>query len=125
MSIGKFVTAINCMDGRTQEPLIKWAKDRFGADYVDMINEPGPDLILISEDKNFFDYIMKKIRISTEKHGSKSLIIAAHHDCAGNPVGRERHIEFVNRSIEIARKHLPGIEVVGVYINERWEVEPL
>jgi carbonic anhydrase len=123
MSNKRFVTAINCMDGRVQEPLIKWAKKEFGVDFVDMINEPGPDLVLLTEDKKFFDYIIKKIKISTDKHGSKTLIIAGHHDCAGNPVERERHIELVKKSIDVAKRYLPEIEVVGVYINEGWEVE--
>ena len=41
-----FATAINCMDGRTQEPIISWAKKAFEVDYVDAITEPGPDKIL-------------------------------------------------------------------------------
>jgi len=125
MSHGKFVTSINCMDGRTQEPVINWAKKKFGADYVDMINEPGPDLVLLTEDQKFLEYTLKKIRISTEKHGSKKLIIVGHHDCAGNPVSKKRHIELVKKSTEVAKSHLKDIDVFGIYINEKWEVEEL
>ncbi|MGC8927834.1 MAG: carbonic anhydrase [Myxococcota bacterium] len=125
MSHGKFVTAINCMDGRTQEPVIRWAKKRFGVDFIDMINEPGPDLVLLTEDKNFLNYTLKKIQISTEKHGSNRLIIVGHHDCAGNPVSRDKHIELIKKSMEIARRYLSEIEIIGVYINENWEVEEL
>lgn len=125
MSHGKFITAINCMDGRTQEPLIKWAKERFNVDFVDMINEPGPDLVLLTEDKKFFDYILKKIKISTEKHGSKMLVIVGHYDCAGNPVSKEQHLKLIKKSVEIAKKHLPEIEILGVYINDNWEVEEI
>ena len=42
----KFATAINCMDGRTQIPVIEWLKKEYGVDYVNMINEPGPNKIL-------------------------------------------------------------------------------
>ena len=125
MSHKKFVTAINCMDGRTQEPLINWAKEKFGADYIDMINEPGPDKVLLTDDKNFFNYTLKKIKISTEKHGSKLLIIVGHYDCAGNPVSKEEHINFVKESIKTVKTLLSGIDIIGIYINENWEVEEL
>lgn len=39
----QFVTAINCMDGRVQEPVIKWMKEKYNATYVDMITEAGPN----------------------------------------------------------------------------------
>ena len=35
----KFVTAINCMDGRVQVPVIEWLKKEYKADDVDMITE--------------------------------------------------------------------------------------
>jgi hypothetical protein len=113
------------MDGRTQEPLIRWAKERFNVDFVDMINEPGPDLVLLTEDKKFFDYTLKKIKISTEKHGSKRLVIVGHYDCAGNPVSKEEHLKLIKKSIDIAKKHLPEIEISGVYINDNWKVEEI
>ncbi len=125
MNNKRFVTALNCMDGRTQEPVIQWAKKRFGIDYVDMINEPGPDLVFLSEDKNLLDNILKKIKISTDKHGSKRLVIVGHYDCAGNPVSREEHIKLIKKSVEIAKKHLNDVEVFGVYIGEDWDVKEL
>ncbi|MCK4433251.1 MAG: hypothetical protein KAV48_04880, partial [Methanomicrobia archaeon] len=42
----KFATAINCMDGRVQIPVIEWLKRKYSASYVDMITEPGPNKIL-------------------------------------------------------------------------------
>lgn len=38
----KFAAAINCMDGRTQVPVIEFLKNKYGVDYVDMITEPDP-----------------------------------------------------------------------------------
>lgn len=125
MSDGRFITAINCMDGRTQEPLIRWAKVRFGVDFVDMINEPGPDKILLLDNRELLNYIFKKVRISIDRHGSTRLIIVGHYDCAGNPVERDTHIDLVKKSIEVAKRHLSDIEISGVYINEKWEIEEL
>ena len=42
----KFCTAVNCMDGRVQLPVISYMMDRFGADCVDVISEPGPNRII-------------------------------------------------------------------------------
>jgi len=45
----RFATAINCMDGRTQEPVITWIKKNYHVDFVDMITEPGPVKYLARE----------------------------------------------------------------------------
>ena len=44
-----FCTAINCMDGRTQLPVIEFLKDKFGVEFVDTITEPGPVRILADQ----------------------------------------------------------------------------
>ena len=41
-----FFTAINCMDGRVQLPVIKYVQEKFDILFVDMITEPGPILYL-------------------------------------------------------------------------------
>jgi hypothetical protein len=88
-----FATAINCMDGRTQVPVIEWMKKRYGVDYVDMITEPGVDAIL-SENKDMqtIERIKKRLSISIEKHHSKFIAVVGHHDCAGNPVDMQTHL---------------------------------
>ena len=40
MSNASFACAVNCMDGRTQEPVIKYLKQRLHVDYVDAVTEP-------------------------------------------------------------------------------------
>ena len=37
----KFGTAINCIDGRTQQPVIDYIKQNYAVDMVDMITFPG------------------------------------------------------------------------------------
>ena len=67
----KFATAINCIDGRVQIPVIEWLKKEYGVNYVDMITEPGPDKVL-SENKSDFTLqeIKRKVEISISKHAS-------------------------------------------------------
>jgi len=52
MSNQKFATAINCMDGRVQTPVIKWLKNEYKVNYIDMITEPGPNKILAESKEN-------------------------------------------------------------------------
>ena len=42
----EFCTAINCVDGRVQVPVINYLKKRFKVDYVNVVSEPGPSKIL-------------------------------------------------------------------------------
>ena len=56
----KFATAINCMDGRAQEPVIEYMKKSYGVDYVDMITEPGPNRILAENKEASIIEFLKK-----------------------------------------------------------------
>ena len=47
----RFGTAINCIDGRTQEPVLDFMKQKYNIDGVDMVTFPGVDG-LISNRKN-------------------------------------------------------------------------
>ena len=83
MAEGTFGTAINCMDGRMQQPIIDWMKKEFGFDYIDMITEPGPDKILAEGTDEQKAIVKHKVDISVNKHGSNVIIITGHDGCAG------------------------------------------
>ena len=69
-----FATAINCMDGRTQLPVIEYMKSRYGVDYVDMVTEPGTNKILAENgDKTTIESIKRRVKISVERHNSKQI----------------------------------------------------
>lgn len=119
-----FATVINCMDGRTQLPVIDYMKTRFNVDYVDVITEPGP-VKVIAEQWNAYQVhsIQQRLMISQEKHGSKHLALVAHHDCAGNPVEKSKQIEQLRRSIESIRLWGFKGDVVGLWVDENWAVQ--
>jgi len=125
MTSKTFVTAINCMDGRTQEPIIKWAKEKFNADYIDAITEPGPDKILSEGPENLINSIKNRVKISIEKHNSENIIIVSHHDCAGNPVDREKHLEQLKKSLMKIKSWGFNVNIVGVWIDENWAVNEI
>lgn len=124
-SHGTFATAINCMDGRTQLPVNSWAKKQFRVDFVDTITEPGPDKILATGSGELLGSIKNRVRISVEKHSSKNIVIVAHHDCAGNPVERERHLVDLHRAAENVGRWGLKVTIKKVWVNEEWQVKEI
>jgi len=123
MKKGKFATALNCMDGRVQIPIIEFLKKKFKVDYVDMITEPGIDKILAEGNKELISWIKEKIKISVKKHNSKVIAIVGHADCAGNPVEKEKHIEQIKKGMKIIKLMKLNVKIIGLWVNENWQVE--
>jgi len=124
MHHGKFGTAINCMDGRAQLPVINWLKSKYALDFIDMITEPGPDKILTRGSNAQVESIKSRVLISVNAHGSQTILIAAHHDCAGDPVSEEEHIKQVKECMKVLQSwKLPVKNIIGVWINDNWTLE--
>jgi carbonic anhydrase len=123
MTQGKFGTAINCMDGRVQLPIINWMREKFGLDYIDMITEPGPDKMVSTGSPGRLASIKTRVDISVQKHGSKVIVISGHDDCAGNPVTKEQHRKDIRAAMHVIKRwHLP-VSIYGVWIGSDWQVE--
>lgn len=125
MSHGTFATTINCMDGRTQLPINDFIKSNYHVDFVDTITEAGPDKILADNtDATTIESIKKRVLVSTEKHGSKKIIIVAHYDCAGNPVDKETHLKHLQEARNTINSWgLPtDIQILTVWVDENWQV---
>lgn len=125
MADGKFGTAINCMDGRVQIPVIEWMKKNFGLDYVDMVTEPGPEGKIAGGDAATIESIKRRVKISVEKHGSEIVIIVAHHDCAGNPVSKVTHEQQLEESIRVVKSWNLPVKIAGVWLDENWQVKEI
>jgi len=120
----KFVTCINCIDGRAQLPVINWIRQNYTAEYVDMITEAGADGYLVKHDP-IPDSILNKIKISVQKHGSDRIFIVGHYDCAGHPVDEETHRRDTATAVNMVKKCFPDCTVSGLWLSERWEVEKI
>lgn len=123
MSSDKFATAINCMDGRTQNPVSNWVKTNYQIDYVDMITEPGCDRSLSEKNTDLIAQIKSKVEISVNAHKSSSVVIAGHYDCAANIATKEMHLAQIQKSVNVIKSWKLPIQVVGLWVNEKWEVE--
>ena len=119
----EFATAINCMDGRVQKPVVEYMEKSFNVDYVDMITEPGPNKILSEgKDVDIIGSLREKVKISVEKHGSETIIIAAHYDCAGNPADEDMQKKHLRKAVGvIASWGFPVKRIIALWLNENFE----
>jgi len=123
MTEGKFATSVSCMDGRIQIPLNAWIKENYSVDYVDTITEPGDDKTIA--DNSILESIKTKIGISINAHKSELIVLSGHYDCAANPVSNETHIEMIKKGVEIISSLHFGVKVIGVWVDDSWNVIPL
>lgn len=123
LSQGKFGTAINCIDGRVQEPVARWLKQTYGLDYVDMITEPGADRVVAEGVPGRLAWIEAKVRVSVQAHSSRLIAVAGHDDCAGNPVSREEHWAQIRRAVEVIRNWGSLAQVVGLWVDANGQVQ--
>jgi hypothetical protein len=119
----RFGAAINCIDGRVQEPVARWLRERYHLDHVDVITEPGVDGALLTQ-PDLAEQIRSKVILSIQRHAASVVAIAGHHDCLANQISADEHREQIRRCAKMLRLswNLPAT-VAGLWVNERWEVE--
>ena len=123
MAEGKFATSVSCIDGRIQIPLTNWIKENYSVDYVDTITEPGVDKNITKD--SVIESIKTKARISIHAHKSELIVFSGHYNCAANPVSDEEHIEFIKKGVEAISSWSLGVKVVGVWVDDSWNVNPI
>ncbi len=124
MNSFRFGTAINCIDGRTQQVVIDHMKQNYDIDGVDMVTFPGADGLFSNGDHSEeIALIRRAVSISIEKHGSRIIAVVGHYDCAGNPGDREYHYMHIRRAVnEVSSWNLQA-QVIGLYVNDKREIE--
>lgn len=123
MTKHKFGSAVNCMDGRTQLPVMEYMKDKYGITWVDAITEPGPVAILArGNGGENIESIKRCLEISVDVHGSRHIVVVAHHDCAGNKADKNVQLEQTAAAVEALKRWHPQCEVVGLWIDDNWVV---
>ncbi len=126
MSRTQFCTAINCMDGRTQLPVIQYLQQRFNVAYVDMITDAGPNRILAEEDdRERIEAIRKRTNISVTAHGSTVIAVVGHVDCAGNPVNHEAQWAPLKQALIRIRQWYPELTVLALWVDDQWRVREI
>jgi len=118
-----FCTAINCIDGRVQLPVIRYLQDRFGVLFVDVVSEAGPVRALADPaESSVKTSILRRTSISAAAHGSRVIAVVAHAECAGNPVGDEEQLRELAVSVECVAAEFPESVVLGLWVDSDWSV---
>ena len=121
-----FYTAVNCMDGRAQLPVIKYLSNRFKADFIDSVTEAGPVLYLAERTASQqTKLILRRTDISVKKHKSKGIAVIAHHDCAGNPVDGRTQIGQLTPAVNFLAEHYPNVEIIGLWLDSNFQVKQI
>ncbi|MBN1557106.1 MAG: hypothetical protein JW951_03050 [Lentisphaerae bacterium] len=121
-----FCTAINCMDGRAQLPVIRFLQKRFDAEYVDIVSEPGPNRILAGgEDQESIASIERRVRISVQQHGSNGVAVIGHDDCAGNPAPEAEQNGQTLAAVRRLRATFPEVPVIGLWLKQNGDIDEL
>ncbi|HET8907261.1 MAG TPA: carbonic anhydrase [Ktedonobacterales bacterium] len=123
MASGKFAAAINCIDGRAQRPVSEWIRVQFAIDFVDTITQPGPEKALIHGPQTVIAALRQNVGVSVNAHHSQLIAVAAHFDCAGNPVSHEEHKAQVKAACQVIAEWGYPARVVGLWVNEWWQIE--
>ena len=129
-----FFTTVGCMDGRVQEVVAEFGRNKFGAQFADTITEAGLAGLLSKDaiDERLLESLREKLLISLEKHHSKGIVVHGHQECAGNSVEDEKHKDDIRRSVQAIQSLInSSVPVVGVFVKRSpsdpsvWEVEEL
>ncbi len=113
-----FVTAVLCIDRRFRRCLVEWLLAHFGADYVDLFTEPGPDRLLAEDAQSIAAAgVQSRLAVSLAAHRPTAIVIAGHHDCAGNPVSPEVHHRHERAAVRVLRRWHPDLPVLGLHVD--------
>ena len=126
MAAGTFGTAINCIDGRAQQPVADWVRLHGLVEHVDMVTVPGADQVLGAGPADRADRIARvreDVTLSVRAHHSEVVAIAGHQGCAAYPVSREEHIAAVRAAARVVRGWGLPARVVGLWVNDAWVAE--
>jgi len=122
---GKFGTAISCIDGRVQLPVLNWIKKNYSIDFVDTVTEPGLDKALSEKNIDKITQIKAKVLISINAHGSRLIVVSGHHDCAANSASKKIHLKQIRKSINIVISWKLSANVIGLWVNDQWKIEKI
>ena len=121
-----FYTAVNCMDGRVQLPVINYLTARFKAEHIDSVTEAGPVLYLAEKtDSEQTKSILRRMDISINNHKSTGIAVIAHHDCAGNPADEQTQISQLMPAVNFLARHYPNVEIIGLWVDSNFSVKEI
>ena len=119
----RFAAAVNCIDGRVQEPVRRYLTDGNGTDFVDMITEPGPVKMLADgADEALLASIRRRLDVSVRGHGVRTIAVVAHHDCLANPLDEASQRKQLEAASERLRAWYPEHDILALWVAADFRV---
>lgn len=115
-----FFTAVGCMDGRVQDVIATFGREKFRAMYPDTITEAGIVGSLAKDpiDEKLLEVLkFKVVDVSIGKHHSSGIIVHGHSECAGNPVSDDQQKKEIEISVKLIQSLVGTIPVKGVFVH--------
>jgi len=108
------------MDGRVQEPVMKWLRAHFDVQWVDKITEAGPVAALAAEDQEIMTAICRRVDVSIAAHESRGIAIAAHDGCAGMPLHLSIEVEqtMAREAAVHLQERYPALPVLALWVDD-------
>ena len=107
-------------------PICEYLKSNYNAEFVDTITEAGPcKIIAENKDINAINSILQRVKISIDVHKSNLIAISGHFDCAGNPCEAEVQKGQIKQSVEYFKNLYPNTEIIGLWVDSKWQVNSL
>ncbi|MFA9378031.1 MAG: carbonic anhydrase [Lachnotalea sp.] len=111
-------TALNCIDGRTQIPVINWMQQNCCVNYVDLITELGMDKVLSQGSCDEIERLRRNTIISINAHHAKVVAVVGHDDCAANPVSDQEHYYDIRASMRVVKSWELPVTVIGLFVDK-------
>lgn len=118
----EFGTVLNCMDGRVQRKVADYLLTSFGVRNLDTVTAGGM-VRHLAGDTERTAAILGDLDISVTRHGSSQIAVAAHHDCAGNPVSDDTQRREIAKALSRLAQLYPDSELVGLWLDRNRTVE--
>jgi hypothetical protein len=123
MARAMFGTAINCIDGRVQIPVITWMRETLSLDYVDLITQPGADGVLARDASLAEQMIRPRAELSVKRHASPLVAVVGHYDCLANSVDEAEHRANLLAAIATLQTWQLEVKLMALWVNQAWQVE--
>jgi hypothetical protein len=123
VTVATFGTAISCIDGRIQIPVITWIREFLSVDYVDLVTEPGSDALLAANPSAANERVFPRVRLSVVGHGSSVVAVAGHFDCLANPVDETEHRAQLHKAVDVVLGWQLGVKVLALWVDQYWQVQ--
>lgn len=118
----EFGTVLTCMDGRIQRKVSDYLLTSFGVRNLDTLTAAGMVRHLAADTERTAT-ILGDLAISVTGHGSSQIAVAAHHDCAGNPVSDDAQRQEIDKALTRLAELYPDAELVGLWLDKHWTLE--